>query len=117
MIKGGFVMNQQKLIIGFIASILFLIFFGTVVYFLGSTIHDVKKDTSTPHVSTINDFGNGVRYFPFTGEEFGKKLSEFLGSNTNLEISAISGEVRKHGIVQSFWSSTDGYFVTFREKK
>lgn len=115
--QGGFMRDNSQWItvVGLIVSCVIGLTIGKYAQKTASSVEE-KVSNNTP-IFITQDFGNGVKYFPFTGEKFGKKLSELLGSNTNLEISAISGEVRKHGIVQSFWSSTDGYFVTFREKK
>jgi hypothetical protein len=83
------------------------------------TVPDVIVD-EVKKTFEVMDFGNGVRYFPFTGARFGEKLSEFIGSNTNLEFVAFAGDVvqRNQEYVRTCdYGATIGYFVIFREKK
>jgi hypothetical protein len=71
-------------------------------------------------IQQLKDFGQGVHYFSQTRDEFGVELALFLENHTNLEVSAIAGEVsRKNemGPYQGDYGATVGYFVTFREKK
>ncbi len=89
----------------------------TLVYVEDEIKSSIEKTVSDPIINETKksfdgrDFGNGVRYFPFTGARFGEKLSEFIGSNTNLEFIALSGDDTGP------YGTTKGYFVTFREKK
>jgi hypothetical protein len=56
-------------------------------------------------------FGNGVYYFPFSGDVFGDKLSEFIGQHPDLELVTVAGD--SSGITEI----TSGYFVVFRPKE
>ncbi len=80
-----------------------------------------KIETTIPEYdSGIKDFGLGIYYFPQIGSDFGRQLRFFLESHTNLEVSAIAGEVVRFNCTlspQCDYGATTGYFVTFREKK
>jgi len=69
----------------------------------------------------IKDFGHKVHFFQQAGNNFGEKLVLFLESHTNLEVSAIAGEVVYRNCYPNgpagAYGETIGYFVTFREKK
>jgi hypothetical protein len=118
--KGGF---MGKIKIEYYILFFLVICFLTFYYFSNSCSieRDLQKietilpkdevETVLESTPIIIDFGNGVKYFPFTGKEFGKKLSEFLGNNTNLEEKVVApDDFNSYGIIK-------GYFITFREKK
>lgn len=74
------------------------------------------------------EYGNGVYYFKRTGENFANALAGFLATHTNLEVTAMTGDVvRRLGgrtedlnskaFHNSNYGVAIGYFVTFREKK
>jgi len=62
------------------------------------------------HSQEIKDYGNGVYYFPATGDDFGWCLSRFIKDN-NAEIVTIAPSLAG-GV--SFPSG--GYFVIVKEK-
>ena len=74
----------------------------------------------------IQDFGNGVYYFPFAGLEYPKILSKFLDLHTNLEPVFSDGDVVKKNrwsdnggcdTPNSDYGATIGRTVFFREKR
>lgn len=79
-----------------------------------------------PIFGTVVNYGNGVHYFPHTRADFANTLAKFLNIHTNLEVTAMTGDVvRRTGryimSLSSRYDTTDygaavGYFVTFREK-
>lgn len=67
------------------------------------------------------EFGKGVYYFPFTRAVFANNLVKFLNIHTNLEVTAMTGDVVRQNelstLRQSDYGAAAGYFVTFSEKK
>lgn len=85
-----------------------------------------KRSEMERKLSQIQDFGNGVYYFPFVGDEFRKMVSKFLDIHTNLEVVTSDGDVvRKNrwsdtggsGTPDSDYGATIGHTVFFREKR
>ena len=91
------------------------------------SVYTNEKVEKTENVTDQNDpgikhFGLNVYYFQQTGNNFGQKLVLFLKRHTDLEVSAIAGEVirKNRGSLDRYdldYGETMGYFVTFREKK
>jgi len=68
----------------------------------------------------IRDYGQGVYYFAFTGDEFRKSVAGFLKLHPNLEVAACDGDVvrrNEYGLTNSDYGATVGHTVFFREKK
>ncbi|MDE2188617.1 MAG: hypothetical protein KGJ35_02730 [Patescibacteria group bacterium] len=75
----------------------------------------------------VIDYGANVYYFPETQDHFASALAGFLLNNTNLEVTAMTGNVvrQNRGKIEykddndhrSDYGAAIGYFVTFREKK
>jgi hypothetical protein len=87
-----------------------------------SSVQQLPTPCYTVDSLQIKDFGLNVHYFQQTGNNFGEKLFLFLESHTNLEVSAIAGEVIRlnrgdNSRTEQDYGETIGYFVTFREKK
>ena len=61
------------------------------------------REVTLPH-----NYGNGVYYFPAEGAEFGRSLSKFIETHSELEIVTMTG-AEPHG-------HTQGYFAVFRKK-
>ncbi|MCX6717609.1 MAG: type II secretion system protein [Candidatus Taylorbacteria bacterium] len=68
-------------------------------------------------LAQIQDFGNGVYYFPFVDDEFRKMVSKFLDIHTNLEVVASDGDIIMKSWGDSAYGITVGHTVLFREKK
>lgn len=73
---------------------IFALVVAVIILFIVFWDLGVKKKIET---SDIVSYGNGVYYFPFTEEEFGKALSLFIQENPNLQLLSFSGD------------GTDGY--------
>lgn len=71
---------------------------------------DGKVHTVLSLDADIRDYGNGIYYFDYTGDSFGRALSAFVVEHSELELVSFSGDGRgTYGIDL-------GYFVVFKEK-
>jgi hypothetical protein len=61
------------------------------------------------HSQEIKDYGNGVYFFPVTGDNFGWWLSRFIRDN-NVEVLSVA-----RNMANSI-DSTAGFFVIVKEK-
>ena len=80
-----------------------------------SPVKEVVGEDGKVHVllspdADIQDYGNGVYYFMYTGELFPKALSAFIAAHPELEVLAISGKS------SSLYGHNSGYFVVFKGK-
>ena len=85
---------------------------------------EVTKEKTNNTYGNVVDYGSGVYYFPHTEANFANALAGFLTAHTNLEVTAMTGNiVRLMGgqrkPIAPPWSEADygvavGYFVTFR---
>ncbi len=58
----------------------------------------------------IVDYGNGVLFFPYSNQEFGRRLSNYLAAHPNLSVVSVSDVP-----VSSSYNGSAGYFVIVRE--
>lgn len=56
----------------------------------------------------IKNYGNGLYYFGYNGDDFGLNLSLFIAQHKELELVSMAPDDKNGG------GSTDGYFVKFR---
>ena len=61
-----------------------------------------------PTIVQPDDYGQGVLYFPATGEVFAKSLSAYLNSHPEIVVTSNGGEV--------LGGNTWGHFVTVQPK-
>jgi len=89
---------------------------------INAVTQKVQKSYTTETVGDfwVNNYGNGVYYFPYCGNWFPCVLSTFLSIHTNLEVSGIAPDVayqNQNGLPNSSYGATVGHNVTFKEKK
>lgn len=95
-------------------GILFGLWGGALLRSHVSTRKTGLQTAELPPQRQIVDYKNGVYWFPWTGGEYDRQLSEFRGEHKELELIGATGEV---GSSQMGWVGTIGYHVYFREKK
>jgi hypothetical protein len=62
-------------------------------------------------ISAVVDYGHGVYYFPYKGQEFGNAISVFIGSRPEIEYIGSTGDGN------GAYGRDQGYFVFFRQKQ
>ena len=95
-----------------------ILFFGLLALASCSSPSPVKEavgEDGKVHVllspdADIQDYGNGVYHFMYTGELFPEALSAFIAAHPELEVLAISGNS------SSLYGHNSGYFVVFKKK-
>lgn len=96
-----------------------ILFFGLLALASCSSPSPVKEavgEDGKVHVllspdADIQDYGNGVYHFGYTGELFPKALSAFIAAHPELEVLAISGNSS-----YNIYGKDSGYFVVFKKK-
>jgi len=72
---------------------------------------DFEKRIAAMSSSSPNmEYGNGVFYFCYVGDDFGARLSSFIEQHPNLEVSAMASDDTGP------FGHTRGYFVIFKQK-
>lgn len=91
----------------------------TAVDRISLTDHAVEIYTNVSQDGVVN-YGSGVYYFPKTEADFGNSLAKFLSAHTNLEVTAMTGNVVRQNNSERGgtydYGAAVGYFVTTREK-
>lgn len=67
---------------------------------------DVKKNSSAKYI----DYGNGVFYFPCTGDDFGNALSKFITGHPKCTVSSMASDGAHISGIDA------GYFVVCQPK-
>ncbi len=101
------------------------ILFITMMWFWFPTT--TSQTETKENAEEVISYGEGVYYFPYIRADFASALVKFLQSHTNLEVTAMTGDVVRRGgsatkNLKEYYDKEDygaavGYFVTFREKK
>lgn len=67
--------------------------------------------STTPGITRIVDYSNGVYYFDYTKASFANALSGFIKEHPELELSALTGDGT------CGYGADAGYFAVFKQKK
>lgn len=88
----------------------------------GEGVYYFSPTDKNPSAAAVH-LGEGVYYFSYTRGNFGNALSNFLSVHTNLEVTAMTGNMVNQHVPRDwnhdsrYFTTTVGYFVTFRDKK
>lgn len=81
--------------------------------------NSMRKEAIGDSGLVVENYGQGVYYFDYTGKWFGYALASFKSANPDLLETSISGQVERKNDYSDFradYGATTGHFVTFRKK-
>lgn len=70
----------------------------------------IRESGTVVKTIEIEDYGQGIYYFPYSGRNFGYSLSDFKSRHPELELATIAVATSSDG-------GTSGYFVVFHAKQ
>lgn len=70
----------------------------------------IRESGTVVKTIEIEDYGQGIYYFPYSREDFGYSLSDFMSRHSELELVTIAVATGSQG-------GTLGYFVVFHAKQ
>ncbi len=86
---------------------------GGFLFFTGAPKAKAAETPKAVELHIVN-YGSGIYSFPWTGDEYYRRLSDFKTKNPQLEFVSAEPEI---GSSQMGWIGTMGHTVYFREKK
>jgi hypothetical protein len=105
--------NQRRFRCG-LAVLLALVLFSAIFIFCRPQRPAQEEMSKLVLEPQVINFKNGVYYFPWTGDEYHRRLSTFKEENPNLELVAAEPEI---GTSFGGAVGVTGHTVHFREKK